>query len=811
MIKRTKRLPLAGALLPLLALLAIGCADEPTAPTAPVEAPTEPPAPTLGLVEVTLTGIGTPNPGTYALSAASLAELDALRAARARAGGGLSPQSLTLPDSAGGGADGTIQLEPISTGSFTEGTRGSGGVRYVWASYRVRNAQADSTAYNTPRENLTFLAVAMPGTIGTTPISALERFGGGSAAASIAQEMVPTGQVHRGTDGEIVSTGPDVLQVLTEAEAGTFTPPGGVFEVFPYGFVVRNPSTPNSRALPASPAADQYDGVITFAFKIPLQATPAEDPFTVSVMFLPVDDSETWMTQSPEEQDAAGQAAFEARAAALGATQVTLLSGGAYGGTIPQRTLCGARAAGPLDAPTAVVGGSCSGARGIIFVDAGAAAGGDGTSWAKAYTDLQNALAVAGAGDEVWVAAGTYTPGTARNATFQLASGVAVYGGFTGTETDRGARNSDPATNGTILSGDVNGDDTSGGSNAENVYHVVTASGTDATAVLDGFTITAGNANLNNANDSNGGGMYNGGGSPTLANLRFLGNTANRYGGGMYNSGGSPALSDVAFEDNTAGYGGGMGSESSSTPALDDVTFTSNTATNFGGGLYNEASNPVLTGVTFTTNSALHGGGMADVNGSVSTLRNVTFTGNTATSSGGGLANEAGGESVLVDVHFFSNTAAFGGGLMALASSPKIANAVFSGNTATSGGGGASVGGTGSPEPVFVNVLFTGNTVTGTSGGGGLEIESGNVELVNVTFSRNNSAAPGGGIANYANVTLVNTILWGNTADPGFAEQIWNTGGGTATVSFSIVEDCVSGGALNSSCGADGGNNRADD
>ena len=132
-----------------------------------------------------------------------------------------------------------------------------------------------------------------------------------------------------------------------------------------------------------------------------------------------------------------------------------------------------------------------AGAQGIVYVDGSAAGLNDGTSWANAYTDLQDALAASG--NEVWVATGTYTPTTPNGdsaVTFQLRDGLSVYGGFVGGEATRGER--DPATNVTVLSGDLNGDDGGGtGVNArwynmgENSYHVVMADG--VTALLDGF------------------------------------------------------------------------------------------------------------------------------------------------------------------------------------------------------------------------------------------------------------------------------------------------------------------------------------
>ena len=63
----------------------------------------------------------------------------------------------------------------------------------------------------------------------------------------------------------------------------------------------------------------------------------------------------------------------------------------------------------------------------------------DGTTWTRAFLTLQDALAVAGSGDEIWVAQGVYkpdegagvTPGD-RAASFTLTEGLTIRGGFAG-------------------------------------------------------------------------------------------------------------------------------------------------------------------------------------------------------------------------------------------------------------------------------------------------------------------------------------------------------------------------------------------
>jgi predicted outer membrane repeat protein len=384
-------------------------------------------------------------------------------------------------------------------------------------------------------------------------------------------------------------------------------------------------------------------------------------------------------------------------------------------------------------------------AAGIRFVKPGGT--GSCSSWAKAC-NLQTALTSATSGNEIWVGAGVYKPGTTRTATFHLKNGVAVYGGFAGTETVRTQRN--PTTHVTILSGDIDNNDSQKPiitnlatvtGNATNSYHVVTgASG----ATLDGFTITAGNTPMD------GGGMYNTG-NPTLANIVFRGNIAGSDGGGMCNYFGNPTLTDVVFSGNIAlRDGGGMDSGGGST--LTNVTFSHNAAKYHGGGL-SDSGVSTLTNVTFSSNTAgFYGGGTYNIG--TPTLTNVTFSGNSAGESGGGMYNSY-NTTTLTNVTFLGNSAGKGGGVYrANANSAVITNATFSRNSASEGGG-----------------IYNDDTAS-------------DLVVTNVTFASNSASNRGGGVSDYAwgGLSIHNTILWGNTSPIG--AQIYNS-------SASGVQDSV--------------------
>jgi hypothetical protein len=304
----------------------------------------------VGVVSITLSAIGSDHP-TASVSTPE----------------GLS-LGLTRPANADLSGSGNIQLEQVSTSSFTEGT--APGVspallnaqRYVTATFRVRNAQtsAGNPAYNTPRTNLTFIAIRTATSKQGSAVSQMRKFDNTLADTIIARDVVPTGAVVLDDSLKMKSVTPDVLQIFTEAEVAAIPLPAGVTGVFPYGFVTRNPNNPNSRTMPANPGPNQWDGLVTFAFRIPLQPLPANDVYSVTLNFLAVDDSETRVTESIEEQDADSQARAKARAQALGATTVTVLNGSpAVDPAVPdypgQRQICFARVADPPSLPTRTI------------------------------------------------------------------------------------------------------------------------------------------------------------------------------------------------------------------------------------------------------------------------------------------------------------------------------------------------------------------------------------------------------------------------------------------------------------------------
>ncbi len=295
----------------------------------------------------------------------------------------------------------------------------------------------------------------------------------------------------------------------------------------------------------------------------------------------------------------------------------------------------------------------------IIYVDANATGLSNGSNWANAYTDLQIALAASVAGNQIWVAQGTYTPTNTpdRTVSFAPKSGTKIYGGFAGSETSTAERT---PLNPTILSGDIG----VAGDSTDNSYNVVYLFEPDSNTVLDGLVVQMGNANAPQAPSFRdrtvcGGGLYvmalNGDGYPTIKNCTFRNNTAKNYGGGICMHGGGPMSS--------------LGSK------VIGCLFYRNTAILYGGGLFIYGGSLVERGddirdCSFIQNTAVRGGGLYyfDYNGTDRfDLKNCIFDSNLASAWGGGAhfaPSRTGLSAMLIDsCHFISNRAKFGAAL----------------------------------------------------------------------------------------------------------------------------------------------------
>lgn len=392
---------------------------------------------------------------------------------------------------------------------------------------------------------------------------------------------------------------------------------------------------------------------------------------------------------------------------------------------------------------------------------------GDGSSWASAYWDLQDALNDADPNDEIWVAAGTYKPTWDYNIDygdrgkhFRLINGVGIYGGFPNTG-DPVWADRDPDTWETILSGDLAGNDgsvanpedlLSDPNRSENCYNVFSHHrriDIEPNAVLDGFTITGGNANYSGVYDE-GGGMYNYDSNPTVTHCTFRDNSA-IYGGGIYSNDSNQTLIHCAFTGNSAEYGGGMYCSYSDSLTLDHCTFSGNFA-ELGGGVYHEYSDSSM-------------------------VRNCTFSENSGGEYGGGIYSYH-NSGTVTGCMFRGNYVRYGGGIHNEYFVGSVTNCTFSGNSALHEQGGGMHNSYGTQ--IVAGCAFSGNVA---EYGGGMYNRRNNVTVTQCAFYDNRGQRAGVGMHNCdCSPVVTNCIFWDNTATD--YPQIF----GVPSVTFSNVQ-----------------------
>lgn len=247
----------------------------------------------------------------------------------------------------------------------------------------------------------------------------------------------------------------------------------------------------------------------------------------------------------------------------------------------------------------------------VFYVDDDVPLGGDGTSWIQAFTCLQDALQIAVNKDEIRIAQGTYCPDEdsvyypdgsgSRYANFRIEMSIKIYGGYAGYGIANPNKR-DTIAYPTILSGDLNQDDYTGGNTTDNSYNIISLNSlADANTIIDGVTICGGNST------STGAGVSIGYGKPTFNNCIICDNTTTSGGAGVYirGDGGNPVFTNCKFLNNHARIGAAAYNYYKCKPTFINCLFVKNTATETGGAMLTYfLSDLKLVNCTFTGNSA---------------------------------------------------------------------------------------------------------------------------------------------------------------------------------------------------------------
>lgn len=234
-----------------------------------------------------------------------------------------------------------------------------------------------------------------------------------------------------------------------------------------------------------------------------------------------------------------------------------------------------------------------------IYVDAAASGGNNGKNWNNAYTSLQTALGQSLSGDEIWVAAGVYLPGTKTTDFFRARPNVSMFGGFKGGETNRNQRN--PLINKTILSGEIGSS-----ANTDNINKILVIGQTvSAPIAISGFTISDGYAESFIAS-----GVEVASSSPVFSWCTFENNT--NVGG--FSSGAAVTISNFDAE---------------AKPQFINCIFRNNECSVIGGAVHNSGDVSVFVNCLFDGNKATRGGALHNGDGVIATF-NCTFVNNTA-------------------------------------------------------------------------------------------------------------------------------------------------------------------------------------
>jgi hypothetical protein len=333
--------------------------------------------------------------------------------------------------------------------------------------------------------------------------------------------------------------------------------------------------------------------------------------------------------------------------------------------------------------------------------------------------------------------------------------------------------------------------------------------------VLQGFTVTDGNASPGDGAAGSGGGIRDQGNvNLTLKNMTVIRNNATADGGGlvMFNAlEGSWTLTVInsTVNNNHAGdAGGGIDTDGTGTVVIAGSRVNANTDINQGAGIYIDVAagstdpsgaDMTLTNSVVNNNSALatgitsSGGGISNAGTGTMTIRNCTVADNFSGANGGGFSDENNNGTLVVSGSLFlGNTAVgSGGGIQEGGPSTTISTTEFVSNSGGVSGGALFANGT---TLTLNSSTFADNTSAGnggaieveTTGGGGAGSTITDTTIVD-NQALNNAGANGGGIdaVTIGSLALQNDTINGNFATSG-GGLFWD-GSGTFGARNSIL------------------------
>ena len=257
--------------------------------------------------------------------------------------------------------------------------------------------------------------------------------------------------------------------------------------------------------------------------------------------------------------------------------------------------------------------------------------------------------------------------------------------------------------------------------------------------------------------------------SVNIHNAGFTNNTASNHGGAIYNNGGTVSIENSDFAGNTAVYGGAIYSYGGKL-TISNSEFMNNSA-NQGAAIFMINADAEISNTNFSHNNSLDGLGAIKLTDSTLTLTGGTFDGNFADSNSGGAIYINSGSTLNIDGTRFinnyakndSDTADNGdGGALAISGTATIKNAYFENNRAIksslSNDGGAIISGNNS-NITIESSIFTANVAE--SGGGGAIYNKNIMSVTGSTFTGNNAGTLGGAIYNSStgNMTLTDNVF----------------------------------------------------